>query len=197
MPQRKCLTKVNSEQRGTLQQGIGPLCSHTFHGSPIPPGKNPTTQFGIQGLYGVWPHLLASEINPSPNSAFQQNKPHDSYVGTSIHHLSTRPEYPHRKRAVFSEGETQENEANSISHLLLLNLRSHTVSLYSPIMVTGQARFKKIECRHIPQREENQHEFLRKACEMGYILWWPFLKDAIFHTNHTGLGKNLNLGEIG
>lgn len=78
MPQRKCLTKVNSEQRGTLQQGIGPLCSHTFHGSPIPPGKNPTTQFGIQGLYGVWPHLLASEINPSPNSAFQQNKPHDS-----------------------------------------------------------------------------------------------------------------------
>ena len=70
MPQRKCLTKFNSEQRGTLQQGIGPLCSHTFHGSLLPPGKNPTTQFGIQGLYGVWPQLLASEINPSPNSAF-------------------------------------------------------------------------------------------------------------------------------
>ena len=78
MPQRKCLTKVNSEQRGTLQQGIGPLCSHTFHDSPIPPGKNPSAQFGIQGLFGVWPHLLASEINPSPNSAFQQNKPRDS-----------------------------------------------------------------------------------------------------------------------
>ena len=43
-----------------------------------------------------------------------------------------------RMMAVFSEGETQENEANSISHLLLPHLRSHTVSLYSPIMV--QAR---------------------------------------------------------
>lgn len=31
---------------------------------------------------------------------------------------------------------------------------------------------------------------------MGYILWWTFLKDAVFHINHTGLGKNLNLGEI-
>lgn len=64
-------------------------------------------------------------------------------------------------------------------------------------MVTGQARFKRIENRHIAQREENQHEFLRKACEMGYILWWPSLKYAIFHTNHTGLGKTLSLGEIG
>lgn len=32
---------------------------------------------------------------------------------------------------------------------------------------------------------------------MGYILWWPSLKDTIIHTNDNGLGNNLDLGEIG
>lgn len=32
---------------------------------------------------------------------------------------------------------------------------------------------------------------------MGYILWWPSLKDTIIPTNDNGLGNNLDLGEIG